>query len=687
MEANKIRLTEFLGSSKRTFNIPVYQRNYDWKTEHCTRLFKDIEKIALSNFEIEHFLGTVVYVISKSRINWTEFVLIDGQQRITSISLFLLALYNTIEDPMTKEEIFETYLTNKHVPDSKFRVKLKPIESDMGTYESILDKKNEQTPTSNIYRNYNLFMALIAGSSVPPERLYEALNNVELVYIQLDKDKKSENPQMIFESLNSTGLSLTQADLIRNFLLMNHDYDKQVLLYKNYWMKIEKRLGNSKISDFIKDYLTMKISKTTPAEKIYESFKEFVVNPENNYDEEGILEDLLILSEYYAQMLFCTSKNEAINDCLLQFQQLKQTTVYPVLLQLFDDCYQYHALAESELVESMQVLIVYIFRRAICGYQTNWLNKVFSNLIQESEKLSGASYPDRLLTVLTQKTGGASFPRDKEFAKDFAQIDFYHNRVAKYALAMLANSPTKEKISMVSDITIEHIMPQTLTPQWRIDLGAKYEEIHAQYLHTVGNLTLSGYNPELSNKSFPEKKHIYKNSNINICSHICDYDTWEEKDILHRAQFLTHKALSIWALPTKYNKVQNATAIDYATEYNIQADINVTGEKPHKLIIMNAKYQVKSWNSLLEVLCSELFDLDNTLFYNLLLHVDFSGKRRILKDVPDGMQKPYKIANGLYIETGLSASNIVNYAKIICDHFSMAEDVYFTLNKKTANNI
>lgn len=684
MEANKIRLVEFLGSSKRTFNIPVYQRNYDWKIEHCTRLFKDIEKIALNNFEIEHFLGTVVYVISKSKINWTEFVLIDGQQRITSASLLLLALYNSINDPMLKEEIYETYLTNKHVPDSQFRVKLKPIESDMQTYENILDQNDDITPTSNIYKNYKLFLSLIASSPVAPEKLYEALNNVELVYIQLEKDKKSENPQMIFESLNSTGLSLTQADLIRNFLLMNHDYDKQVFLYKNYWLKIEKLLGNSKISDFIKDYLIVNTTKIPNADKVYESFKEYVLAPGTTKDEEAVLTELLILAKYYAQMLYCTSKNQKINNCLLQFQQLKQTTVYPVLLQLFDDCYQYNKLTEAELVDSMRILITYLYRRAICGYTTNWHKSIFSTLMSECDSLSGLSYSDKLLTVLTQKTGGAAFPRDKEFTNEFASIDMYHSHVAKYTLHRLVNGNTNENVEMTAEITIEHIMPQTLTPVWQTDLGPQYESVHDQYLHTIGNLTVTGKNSKLSNKSFKEKKEMYKQSNINICSHICNYDKWDEKAIQDRARTLTQEALNLWPLPAKYNQMINPTGVDYSVNYNIAADVNVTGEKPNKLIIMNTTYPVKSWTSMMEILCSELFDLDNTLFYNLLSHIDFNGKRKILRDSPDGMAKPFKIAKDLYVETGFSAINTIRYAKMICEHCSVVDDVYFTFSKKNA---
>lgn len=681
MEANKIRLLEFLGSGKRTFNIPVYQRNYDWKTEHCTRLFKDVEKIALSDFQIEHFLGTVVYVISQIQPNFLEFVLIDGQQRITSVTLLLKALYDAIEDEELKEDIYESYIINKRAPEG-LRIKLKPIESDMSAYENILSKDIGKSD-SNIYNNYMTFKSLIANSEATPEQLYNALNNVELVYIQLEKDKKSENPQMIFESLNSTGLSLTQADLIRNFLLMNHSYDEQKKLYKEYWLKIENLLTNSKISDFVRDYLTMKTYKISVKDKVYETFKNFALDPKNNFDEQGLLEDLLVFAKYYSNFLYCNSENTKINYCLEQFQQLKSSTVYPVLLYIFDDCYAYKKIDESELVNIMNILISYIFRRLICGYPTNALNKIFANLIDEIERSNETKYSDKILSILAQKTSTGTFPKNKEFELEFMQKDLYKSKIDKYTLCMLENSLNKEKVLVSNDITVEHIMPQTLTPQWQIELGKKYENIHAQYLHTIGNLTISGYNSELSNKDFSDKKDIYRKSNISLCRDICDYDKWNDESIKKRAKSLFNIAINIWSLPEKYNLIkENANIIDYSSPYNIQSNINITGEKPKQLIILGSEYNITTWKDMLRTLCGVLYDLDNTIFYNLTKHKDFAGRdRRIISDTNERLRNPHKIADNLYIETNLSALDILNYCKIICNHYQVSDDVYFMLNR------
>ena len=686
MDANKISLLEFLRVRKCTFNIPVYQRNYDWKEKNCERLFRDIEKIAintLNNFEASHFLGTIVYVISRIDPKFIEYVIIDGQQRITSIMLFLKALYDVITDESIKNDIYRDFIVNEGATEI-FKIKLKPIESDMLSYEKVLDGSYVSDDNeNNIYRNYRLFKELINNSEVSPEDLYEALYKVEIVYIQLEKDKKSENPQMIFESLNSTGLELTPADLIRNFLLMNHSYEAQKKLYKDYWIKIEKSIGGLKISEFVRDYLTMKMGKITSKSEIYDTFKEFVTDPRNNYDEEGVLEELAAYADYYSQFLYYNSKSEKINDCLKQFQLLKSTTVYPLLLSIFDDCYTFKKLSENSLVDTMKVLISYIYRRQVCGYKTNALNKAFASLIRELEEHEEhGEYSERLYCILSKKTSSSTFPRDDEFRIGFVQKDMYKSKIDKYTLTMLVNYNTKEKIELSNDVTVEHIMPQTLSPKWQLELGNRYEEIVAKYLHTIGNLTFTGYNSELSNKSFDEKKEIYAQSNIALCREICQYDNWNEKSIEKRAGVLFERAKDIWYLPEKYQKRKiGATEIEYSTTYDIMTDINVTGEKPKQLVIMDAEYNVSSWKDLLRTLCYELYNLDSAVMHNLIRHKDFSGRERyIIDSTSENMKSPFKIGEKIYIETNLSALDILNYCKLICEHYQVSDEVFFTLN-------
>lgn len=337
MEAGPIKLLKLLGENKNTFNIPVYQRNYEWNKEQVEQFFKDIVNIIEDNYEIRHFLGTVVFVSNEKPGLMMERIIIDGQQRITTTILLLKAIYDLLdENDGFKNEIYETYIINKYVED-EYKLKLKPVEGDM---QAFVDLMNE-SPTikeSKIFTNYSLFVDLIERSNYSAREIYEALSLVEIVYISLDRNSKKENPQIIFESLNSTGLSLTEADLIRNFILMGLSYDEQTRLYKKYWLEIEKMLPNVKISEFVRDYLTMKTGHTPNKNKVYFEFKKNYFK--NSYTSENILKDLLKYARYYYWFINVNTNDNEINKWLEKLNYMKSTVVYPYLLELFDDYFQ-----------------------------------------------------------------------------------------------------------------------------------------------------------------------------------------------------------------------------------------------------------------------------------------------------------------------------------------------------------
>lgn len=678
MEARKIKLLEFIGGGKKIFNIPVYQRNYDWKEEQCKKLFDDIINIVKNNYEIEHFLGTVVYVLSNSEMNFNEYILIDGQQRITSITLLLKVLHQKISEEDCKEDIWEQYLINKRAPEN-LRIRLKPIESDNEVYKKLIEN-NDATASNNLCKNYKLFEKLVENSDTSAKEIYKALDNIELVYIQLEKGKKSENPQMIFESLNSTGLSLTQGDLIRNYLLMNHNYDKQKILYNKYWLEIEKSLTNEKISDFIRDYLTMKNSIIPNKDKVYEEFKKYAQKIDKNMNEEKILEELKNYSEYYKWFLNQNSPSNQINQKLKEFRYLKNTTVYPLLLLVFELTYLYKKIDELELLNILNLLISYIFRRLVCGYNTNSLSKVFVSI---SSGLNDNNFYKQIENILMNKEGTVIFPKNEEFKAEFMKFDFYKNKTefCKYTLEKLENFNSKEEID-ISNITIEHIMPQTLTSEWKIRLGNKFEQIHSEYLNTIGNLLLTGYNPELSNKSFDLKKEIYRESNIKMCREIINYDNWSEIEIRDRAKTLFENAKEIWKIPLKYDK-KKLKNLDYTKKYLIGSNINVKGEKPLKLIICEEEYSIESWRSLLKKLCLRLYELDSEVFRELLYNPTFKGKERdILSRNKKNMIGPMEISQNLYIEGNFSANSILNYASIIAREYDLEDEIFFILQDK-----
>ena len=674
MEARKIKLLEFIGSGKKTFNIPVYQRNYDWKEEQCQKLFEDIQNIVKSNYEIEHFLGTVVFVSSKAEMNFNEYILIDGQQRITSIMLLLKVLHEKITKEDYKEEIWEEYLTNKRVPEENLRIRLKPVESDGMPYKKLIEE-NDISLTSNICKNYKIFEKMVEGSNYSPEEIYKALGKIELVYIQLEKGKKSENPQMIFESLNSTGLSLTQGDLIRNYLLMNHEYEKQKMLYKNFWLEIEKEIANEKISDFVRDYLTMKNGLISNKDKVYDDFKKYIKQNNENMDEEGILKELKSYSEYYSWFLNGNSPNDKVNQKLEEFRYLRNTTVYPLILSVFEDAYLYKNITEKELLDILELLISYIFRRSVCGYTTNSLNKIFASIVVS---LKNKDIYNQIEKGLMNK----SFPKDEEFRAEFIKCNFYKKgtKFCKYALKSLESIENKEQIDM-GNITIEHVMPQTLNSEWRIELGNKFEQIHFAYLNTIGNLTITGYNSELSNKSFKVKKERYKDSNIKICREIAKYDNWREIEIKNRAEKLFEKAKKFWKVPQGYDD-KNIDDLEYGKNYLLGSDINITGKKPSKLIILENEYSVKSWKELLEKLCIELYEIEPQLLKELIYNPSFKGKEKdIVAQNKEKLRVPLEIDEDLYIESNLNSNAILNYANMIATEYELEEEVFFTLKK------
>ena len=674
MEARKIKLLEFIGNGKKTFNIPVYQRNYDWKEEQCRKLFEDIQNIVKSDYEIEHFLGTVVFVSSKSEMNFNEYVLIDGQQRITSIMLLLKVLHEKVTDENDKEEIWEEYLINKRAPEENLRIRLKPVESDGMPYKKLIEE-NDISLTSNVCKNYRLFEKLIQESNYSAEEIYKALGKIELVYIQLEKGKKSENPQMIFESLNSTGLSLTQGDLIRNYLLMNHEYEKQKILYKNFWLEIEKRITNEKISDFVRDYLTMKNGSISNKDKVYDDFKKYIKQNNENMDEEGILEELKTYSEYYSWFLNGNSPNNKINEKSSEFRYLRNTTVYPLILSVFEDTYSYKNINENELFDILNLLISYIFRRSVCGYTTNSLNKVFASIVV---LLKSKDIYKQIEKGLMSK----SFPGDEEFRAEFIKCNFYKKgtEFCKYTLKLLEIFENKEQTDM-ENITIEHIMPQTLNSEWRIELGSKFEQIHSEYINTIGNLTLTGYNPELSNKNFELKKRYYEESNIKMSREIANYDKWKDTEIKDRAEQLFEKAKRIWKLPQGYDN-KNIDNLEYGKNYLLGSNINITGKKPSKLIISGKEYSIKSWKELIEKLCLELYELEPRILRELIYNPSFKGKEKdIVTQNKEKLRAPVKIDEDLYIESNLNSNAILNYANMIATEYELEEEIFFVLRK------
>ena len=669
MKASEKRLEEFLSERNVTFIIPVYQRNYDWSKEECKQFVEDLEILARRERD-SHFLGSIVYTkgsdIEVIEKGLKEYIIIDGQQRITTSLILLKAIYDLLDDEWDKEEIFENYFINKFKKENK--LKLKPIKEDSEAFENLL-KNQETTGNSRIITNYLFFKEYLTNSPIDVKNFYKAFRRLWIVYIELEREK--DNPQLIFESINSTGLSLSQADLIRNFILMDKSVNEQKYLFENYWSKIEKLLGNENISNFIRDYLTMKENAIPNKKEVYKEFKRFYKKIDKKSEE--LLQELLYFAQIYHYFLFFDFPNSKINDLLKEISiDLNTKVVFPFLLNLFDEFNQKH-IDEETLLQSVKLIRDYIFRRLICEYSSNALNKIFESLYKELSKIENfrENFYENLAFTLLKKRGQGTFPKDDEFRDYFISKDMYKFKAKKYLLYSLEKFNNKE-IVKEDNLTIEHIMPQKIDTKWSLMLGNKYKEVHEKYLHNIGNLTLTAYNSNLSNRSFEAKKEILTKSNISLNRYFQNVSKWDKEEIEKRANFLFNIAKNIWELPSIDKKIN----IQETNIYNLDDFFEVTGRKIKKIEILGESIKVNSWIEAFVKSCENFYMLDREKFISFANDKDFEGKeKRMVSNTTTNIRRPIEIKNsGIFIESNLNANTILNYIKLMAEKFDLSGD-------------
>lgn len=556
MKASETNFLKFLQGTKQ-FIIPIYQRKYSWTIQQCRQLWNDIVRAAEDEEVQGHFVGSIVY-IEKGLYQISavpQLLVIDGQQRLTTLSLLLMALARAIEESgkpheMTKKKIMNYYLVNNEEEDDLY-YKLLLTKSDKDTYIQLLaDKELSDDYSQRIVDNYNFFANAIRKSGIDLNKLYRGISKLIIVDIALDRDH--DNPQLIFESLNSTGLDLSQADLIRNYVLMQLEPKEQNELYIDYWYPMEKGFGDlndtALFDRFMRDYLTVKTGRIPNINRVYSSFKEYVQNQKGRHIKE-IVADIYRFSQYFVKLAFQKEKDKEINEVLADINTLKVDVSYPFLLELYDD-YENEKLSKGDFIAILKLVESYVFRRAICGVPTNSLNKTFANLSREIDK---ENYLESVRAAFLLKEGYRRFPNDEEFVRELVIKDVYNFRNRNYLLRKLENHNRKEIIDIES-YTIEHIMPQNknLSPDWRKDLGENWEEIHKTYLHTLGNLTLTRYNSELSDRPFREKRDMeggFADSPLRLNRGLAKVEVWNKEEIEKRAQSLAKLALEIWEYP------------------------------------------------------------------------------------------------------------------------------------------
>lgn len=671
MKAVENKLIRFLEGHDKSFVIPVYQRNYDWNKANCRQLFNDLIDV-IQKKRKSHFFGSIVYLYNdENDDNGQELMIIDGQQRITTVSLLMLALVHIKEEFKINEELDINLLTNEYLIgkyNQKEKVKLKPVKNDAAALKCLFEKDFKAHSNSNIVTNYLFFKEQLKETSIPLNDIFSAIKKLDVVDIKLKVSE--DNPQLIFESLNSTGLDLSEADKVRNFILMKLPSNKQNEYYEKYWNVIEKNTKYN-VSNYIRDYLTYKERKIPNISKVYSVFKEYVLN--NALSTEEILKDLLIFSEYYKCIIEANHQNKKINEILTYLNKLDITVAYPFLIELFHDYYRNRIISDDDLLLILLIIESFLVRRLICEIPTNALNKIFMTLGRDIKNFNDykEKYIDVLKYIFSQKRSSQRFPTDEEINEKMLLKNLYNmnSKNNMHILERLENFKNREVIDLQkllaeNKLTIEHIMPQTLSSTWKKELGENYENIYSTYLHTIGNLTLTAYNSEMSNKSFLEKKSIeggFLNSKLYLNEYIKQQNTWNENTIKERASILIKKSLEIWqSCKTDYENIR-----DVENTYNLDDDIDFTGEKIKYFTLLGQKITVEYWVNFLQQLCIILYDLEPAKFINLLDDDDINKRSIILSTDESKLRLPIKITEDLFIEGNQSTEYILFISRLI----------------------
>lgn len=686
MKGSELRLIEYMEGSKKRFIIPVYQRNYDWKIENCKQLYDDLIQVIKNNSKT-HFFGSIVSVYEPSGRN-TEFLIIDGQQRLTTMSLLFLAMYNLLEekiiiseDESLKDQIYEDFLVDKYQPQEK-RMKLKPIKNDQKAFSKLFNSKDDYIKDSNLTINYSYFYERIQKQEITIDELFDAICRLEIINITLNNE---DNPQLIFESLNSTGLDLSEGDKIRNYILMGLSKQKQDEYYEKYWNCIEK-CTKYDVSSFIRDYLSVKQLVIPSQKKVYINFKKYVEDSSLKIIE--ILEDLLSYAKRYNILLCGKTSSKELNSCINRLNRLETTVTRPFFLEVLR-LYDENQINLNEVAEAFSITESYLFRRTICDLPTNALNKIFLLLNREIMRYDGtdSNYIEKLKFALLSKKDRARFPNDDDFSLMFTEKPIYqmNSKNKIYILERLENFGTLEDKDIYrhydeGEYSIEHIMPQHLTPAWIKELGDSYEEIHDTWLHRIANLTLTAYNSKYSNSTFVEKKTMkngFEDSGIRLNTYVSKRDKWTLAELRDRNDYLLKRALDIWAFPSTNYKPQEKQLDSYTLDDEASF---LSGRQIAKFVYKGTEQPVVSWVEMYTKVLRALYLEDKTIIAKIALStgddlsIHFSTNKRIFKKCDEigdnvyvqtntNIQSKLSVLNRLYKLYGMDPTDLVFYLR------------------------
>lgn len=628
MKGDGIQLYSYMEGPNHRYIIPVYQRRYDWKIENCKQLYNDLLRLAKDK-EGNHFFGSIVSdVVGAGSI--TEYHIIDGQQRLTTVTLLLLAIAKLVEkgeaysnEVDLNEQIMERFIISKWAKEDD-KVKLIPVKRDRkALHYLIFGEEDEYIENSNLTINYKYFYERLKKDSHIIDEIYSAIQRLQVISITLEK---GDDAQLIFESLNSTGLALSEGDKIRNFILMNLPLEKQNKYFEKYWIKIED-FTNKRIDNFVRNYLSIKTFSMPTMSKVYFEFKDYV----NRHSEslETLLEDMLKYSKFYKKLLDGESgfKNKDLDSSMFNLKKMEISVTEPFFMEVFS-LNDESMLSLDDLIGIFNTIEIYLFRRNICGVASNALNKIFLNLNKDIVRYDGTTenYVEKLKYNLINKKDSGRFPKDEEFYENLNNKEIYlmRGRFKNYLFNKIENYNTVETKDIYNHLddgtySIEHIMPQKLNDDWFEELGDNVEEIHEKWIHKLGNLTITGYNSDMGNSSFEKKrdgKHGFKKSGIRMNQDLALLDSWGEEEIEKRHRDLLDLAVhEIWKYPSTNFELQREDV-----EYISLADDNydLKGKRILKINFRGEESSFRNWSEAFTFIIKILHEEDKSQLINLV---------------------------------------------------------------------
>lgn len=680
MMGNARAIYQMFDGSDTKLTIPVYQRNYDWKVANCQQLFNDLVAMVREK-RTNHFFGSIVEIGGDYS---GEKQIIDGQQRLTTVYLLILALVKLLEEgkitssTMIPRKIRDSYLIDQYVDDVENlkRYRLQPVKHDAVALMRLFGPESGYIENSNQTTNFQFFQDEILKQRISVDELWEAIQH--LIVIDISLRRSEDNAQLIFESLNSTGVDLTEADKIRNFVLMNLPADQQEDYYNKYWHPIEldTEEGNEyHVSEFIRNYLTFKLKKAPTMGKVYQVFKRFV--EQKKMTTESVLQDLLKYAGYEKQIRKSQSPSDKVNVLLKRLAVLEVSVTRPFILPLFD-YWQEGKVNADEVATILGSVESYIFRRLICGMQNNSLNKLFATLFSDSLKYVDQSdnYVDIINYLLLSKTEVSHFPTDDEFVESIETRDAYNMRqqTKYYIFDRLENQDSLERVNVIDGMqnnqyTIEHIMPQTLSSAWKKELGNGYQAIYDRWDNRLANLTLTAYNSSYSNKSFHEKKTAengFDHSGFRLNDFVKGCDQWTEKELIERSELLKQTALKLWPMPSSNFQpkvVENEV-------YGLDDDNNYANVKIASYSLMNTPYKLpkRTWKEMYIGVVRALYELDPAPMRQLIAG-DRTKLEKVLIDHPENGFS--QVTDGVYLYTSTDNWNKIHKLRDLFDFYGI----------------